>query len=176
MHAHPSGTPDIPAAQRAIRARCLHPTGTFIEFTRAELEQSLASRFEQQVARYPQRLAIKSRHLALTYAELNQAANRLAHAILDARGQGVEPVVLLFEPGAAAIMAILGALKAGKVYVPMTPSDPPARIAYMLEDSQAALLVTNHRNVGLARGLARETLALLDIDDLDPHLSAENVE
>jgi amino acid adenylation domain-containing protein len=143
-------------------------------FTRAELEQSLASRFEQQVARYPQRLAIKSRHHALTYAELNQAANRLAHAILVARGPGAEPVALLFAPGAPAITAMLGVLKAGKIYVPMTPSDPPARLAYLLEDSQAALLVTNCQHAASARPLTRERLPVLKTDELDLGLSAEN--
>jgi acyl-CoA synthetase (AMP-forming)/AMP-acid ligase II len=67
-------------------------------------------------------------------------------------------VALLFELGSR---AILGVLKARKIYVPMAPSDPPARIAYMLEDSQATLIVTNRQNVALARALASEILPVI---------------
>ncbi len=66
---------DIPEQQRAIRDKCFHPTGTFVEFRKEEIEQSIPDRFEQQVRRYPDRLAVKSRTQALTYDELNKAAN-----------------------------------------------------------------------------------------------------
>ena len=74
---------NLPPEQQAIRAKCFHPTGAFVEFKKEEVEQSIPDRFEQQVARYPDRVAVKTKADALTYAELNQAANRVAHAILD---------------------------------------------------------------------------------------------
>src|SRR5712692_8793724 len=67
----------------------------FEEFRRADTEQSVPDRFEQQVRRFPDRLAVKSQTQALTYAALNIAANRLAHAIVERRGVGQEPVALL---------------------------------------------------------------------------------
>src|SRR5438128_2117900 len=95
--------------QLAIRAKCAHPTGTFIEFRKEEIEQSVVARFEQQVRKYPDRLAVKTRTQQLTYAELNQAANRTAEAILAERGVAQEPIALLFPKGVPLIIAIFSA-------------------------------------------------------------------
>ena len=128
---------------------------SFVEFGKEEVDQSIPSRFEQQALRYPDRLAIKTGSHGVTYQELNNAANQVARAILALRGELEEPVALLFDQSTQVIVAILGALKAGKIYVPLDSSYPQARIKYMLEDSQAALIVTNTRNLSLARELAQ---------------------
>ena len=65
------------------------------------------------------------------------------------------------------IAAILGVLKAGKIYVPLDPLIPDARAGYIMDDSQAGLIVTNSKNRSLANKLARNTLPLLDLDSLD---------
>src|SRR5439155_3996037 len=119
----------------------------FVEFQREEIEQSIPQRFEQQVQRYPDRIAVETRTHQLTYAALNRLANRIAHAILSQRRRENEPVALLLDQGASAIAAVFGVLKAGKIYVPLDPSYPFARIAYMLEDSQAPIVVTNSTNL-----------------------------
>jgi non-ribosomal peptide synthetase component F len=116
----------LPPDQQAIRAKCVHPTGTFIPFEPAAIEQSIPGRFEQQVASYPDRLAVKTRSHALTYAALNHAANGVAHALLTQHGPGSEPIALLLEKDAPLIATILGVLKAGKIYVPLDPFSPPA--------------------------------------------------
>ncbi len=67
-------------------------------------------------------------------------ANRIAHTILARRGEGAEPVVLLFDPNAPLLATILGVLKAGKTYVPLDPSLPPARMSALLEDIQSACI------------------------------------
>ena len=82
---------NIPWQQRAIRNKCFHPTGTFVEFSRDEIEQSIPDRFEQQVRRYPNRLAVKTKKEELTYDELNRAANQVAHAILAKTGRAQSP-------------------------------------------------------------------------------------
>ena len=166
---------DLPPEQQAIRAKCVHPTGTFVAFTQAEVEQSLPDRFEQQVAKYPDRIAVQTAHGALTYHELNQAANRVARAILAKVGPGQEPVGLLFENGAQAIAAIFGVLKAGKFYVPLDPSFPHGRLAAILGDAETRLFVTHGQNFRLASGLTSGKLQLLDIDTIDTHVSAENL-
>ena len=66
---------EIPPGQRAIRVRCFHPTGTFIEFKKDEVEQSIPDCFEKIVCLYPDRLAIKAGDRSLTYQQLNQAVN-----------------------------------------------------------------------------------------------------
>ena len=73
-------------------------------------EESISARFEQQVRRHGQRLAIKTRRHTLSYDVLNQAANRMAHAILARRGRGAEPIALLFDHDAPLIVAMLAVL------------------------------------------------------------------
>src|SRR3972149_5991963 len=147
--------PDLPPEQQAIRAKCFHPSGVFVEFEKEEIEQSIPDRFEQIVARYPDRIAVKSANHVLTYAELNATVNRVARAILARRGEGEEPIALLLEHDAPMIAAILGTLKAGKIFVPLDPSYPQAGLTHLLEDSQAALIVTDNKNLFVAEGLAR---------------------
>lgn len=151
------------------------PAASFVEFPKEEIERSIAERFERQAAKFPERLAVKSAGHALTYDELNRAANRLARAILARRGADEEPVALLFEQGAAAIVAIMGALKAGKIYVPLDPLHfPSAKLAAMLQDSGAALIVTDSQNLELAQRLADGAREVIDLDRLDPSADAEN--
>lgn len=164
----------LPAAQEVIRAKCFHPAGTFVTFKKEEIDQSIPQRFEKQARKYPGRTAINTRSHTLRYDQLNQVANRLAGAILNQRGTGQEPIALLLEHGVSAIAAILGTLKAGKIYVPLDTTYPQARIGYILEDSQAAVIVTNNRNFSLALELAKnERQQVLNIDELDANASVE---
>ena len=107
-------------------------------------------------------------------SDLNDAANRIAHAILRQRGAGAETIALLFEQGAPVIAAILGVLKAGKIYVALDPSFPQAQLTHMLDDSQAALIVTNSKHLSLAKAWAGNTRYALNIDVLDGSVGDEN--
>ena len=155
--------------------RRVHPTNAFIRFEKEETEQSIPQRFEQQVRRYPDRLAVKTKSHQLSYAALNKVANRVARALLAQRGEGAESIALLLEHDASMIAAILGVLKAGKVYVPLDPSFPYARNAYILEDSQAGLIITNNENRSLAESLSENRHSLINIDEIGATLSDENV-
>ena len=161
--------------QEAIRAKCFHPSGMFVEFPKEDIETSIPDRFEQIVRQYAHRSAVKTRDNSLTYDELNKAANRVAHAILTQRGEGEEAVTLLMRNGAPMIAAILGALKAKKSYVPLDPSYPRARLTSILEDSQAGLILTDNKNLCLAKELTLGVCGLLNVDDLDVGLSTENL-
>jgi amino acid adenylation domain-containing protein len=164
----------LPAEQKIIRAKCFHSSGSFIEFTKDEVEQSIASRFEKTARRYPNARAVKSKTQALTYDELNQAANRLAYDVIERRGAADAPVALLLENDVPMIAAILGVLKAGKIYVPLDTSYPRASLAYILEDTGASVVVTNTRNLSLARELARDGLQFINLDGLDSSFSTAN--
>lgn len=164
----------LPPEQEDIRAKCFHPSGTFTEFKSEEIEQSISERFEQQVTKYPERQALKTKGCSLTYAALNQAANQIAHAILIQRGSREERIASLLGVGTALPTAMLGVLKAGKVFVFLNPSFPQARINFMLENSQATLLLTNHEYLSLARGFVRDRLRLINVDELDSSHSINN--
>lgn len=155
------------ASDTAARSKCFHPNGRFLEFSREETDQSIPERFEKIAQKYPDRLAVKTKNHSLTYNDLNSTANRMAHTILNQRGRKNEPVALLMEHDAPVIAAILGALKAGKFYVPLDPSLPHLRVKYILEDLQASYIVTNNKNLPLAKSLAGTVLDLVNIDELD---------
>lgn len=164
----------LPPQQLSLVNRCFHPTGTFIEFKKEEVEQSIPDRFEEQVRRYPHRLAIKTRTEELTYNELNRAANRVAHCILDRLGEGQKHVALLFEQCASAIVAMLGVLKAGKVFVPLDRSLPADRLRHILSNSGATLVLTNGHNLSWARELIQDEVQALEIDNLNFGFLSEN--
>ena len=108
-------------------------------------ERSLQELFEAQVAARPGELAVISNKEQLTFAELNRRANRLAH-LLAARGIGPESLVGLYlEPSAHMIVALLGILKAGAAYLPLDPSLPRERLAFMLEDAAVSVLLTEEK-------------------------------
>src|SRR5919199_1248352 len=161
--------------QQPEQVRRVRPTNAFIRFEEEETEQSIPQRFERQVSRYPARLAVKTKGHQLTYAALNKVANRVARALLAQRGEGSESIALLLEHDALMIATILGVLKAGKVYVPLDPSFPRARNAYILEDSQAGLIITNNKTRSLADSLSDNRHSLINIDEIDATLSDENV-
>ncbi|MGH3429298.1 MAG: AMP-binding protein, partial [Mycobacteriales bacterium] len=106
---------------------------------------SLPALFQTQVAATPEAIAVVCGGTRLSYAQLNTAANRLAH-LLIARGIGPERIVALALPRSVnMITAILGVLKAGAAYLPLDPDYPPARLAFMLTDAHPTLLLTTTR-------------------------------
>ncbi|MGB7599844.1 MAG: amino acid adenylation domain-containing protein, partial [Candidatus Sulfotelmatobacter sp.] len=98
--------------------------------------------FEQQVERTPEATALICQHERLSYAELNAHANQLAHYL---REQGVGPEVLVgicFGRSIEMLVGILGILKAGGAYVPLDPAYPQERLAAIVEDAKAPILLT----------------------------------
>lgn len=161
--------------QQTIRAKCFHPSRAFVHFKKAEVEQSIPRRLEQIVAKYPERTAVKSGRSTLSYDVLNRVANRLARAILALHGESNEPVVLLFDHDAPMISAILAVLKAGKICVPLDPSYPEKRAAHIIEETESRVIVTNNKNLPLATRLSRNALRLINLDEVDSHLSSDNI-
>src|SRR6266568_2635217 len=135
----------------------------FVRFERSEIEQSIASRFEQQVRKHPANTAIKSKRYDWSYAELDGSADRIGRS-LACLSPEIESVALLIEHDAPMIAAMLGALKAGKTYVPLDPNYPPERLSWILEHAQAGALLTNDRNLIAAQRLAASGVRLINID------------
>ncbi|MCI0486641.1 MAG: amino acid adenylation domain-containing protein, partial [Blastocatellia bacterium] len=98
--------------------------------------------FEQQVKRTPDKAAVVFEGEKLTYSQLNEKANRLANHLLRA-GVGPDTLVgVCLERSLEMVIAIFGTLKAGGAYVPLDPAYPKDRLALMIEDSGAAVLLT----------------------------------
>ncbi|MEV0961457.1 amino acid adenylation domain-containing protein [Streptomyces sp. NPDC049910] len=117
--------------------------------------------FEEQATRTPDHVAVSFAGTTLTYAELNARANRIAHALI-AKGAGPETLVgLSLERGIELIPALLGILKSGAAYLPLDPANPADRIAYIVDDAQAPVVVTSQAHARLFEG----KLLLLDGDE-----------
>ncbi|HEY7419406.1 MAG TPA: condensation domain-containing protein, partial [Ktedonobacteraceae bacterium] len=135
--------------------------------------RSLHRLFEEQVTRAPDALAIINGEQQISYQELNQRANQLAHYL---QKQGVGPEVCVgvsMERSVEMIIGFLGILKAGGVYVPLDPTYPPSRLEFMLQETRAPLLLTQGRLLAIIPTLLTQVLCL---DSQWPLIACENQE
>lgn len=128
--------------------------------------------FEERAAQTPDAIAVEFDDVILSYSELNDRANRLAGQLRSA-GVGPEtPVGVLMERSADMIVAFLGTLKAGGAYVPLDTSYPPHRLAFMLEDVNTPVVLTQAK----VRGCLPETRArVICVDDESENLAAKSL-
>ena len=121
-----------------------------------------------QVARAPDVVALSCVGRSMTYREVEQAANRLAH-LLTAHGAGPGGcVAVLFSRCAEAVVAILAVLKTGAAYLPIDPAVPPARLEFMVGDAAPIAVITT---ADLAERFAGLGLQVIDVADpaIDHH-------
>ncbi|MBF0099477.1 MAG: amino acid adenylation domain-containing protein [Desulfobacterales bacterium] len=99
--------------------------------------------FEEQAAKYPEAIALRSGSRQISYRELNHIANRIAHGLL-AHGTRPEDVIGIYMHHSIELVAsLLGILKAGAAYLPLDPTYPPKRLAFMLSDAHVKILLTH---------------------------------
>ncbi|WP_343745843.1 amino acid adenylation domain-containing protein [Chitinophaga sp.] len=127
------------------------------------VNKTITALFEEQVAHAPDAIALSFGEQQLTYRELEEQSNRIAHYL---RKQGVKEgtmVPLCMERSIHLIVSILGILKAGGAYVPVDPAYPKDRIAYMLHDTASKLvLTTTDQQALLAAEAEHATLIFVD--------------
>jgi amino acid adenylation domain-containing protein len=104
---------------------------------------SIQAAFEQQVDRTPDSAAVLFQGKSLSYRELNQRANRLAHHLIGRGVHSGDRVGVSLERSPEMFVALLAVLKAGAVYVPLDPSYPAQWLSFVLEDSEVGEVVTN---------------------------------
>lgn len=150
------------------------PSNEFEFFDTPEICQGIHQRFEKQVSKYGQRVAIKDPQRTLTYAELNNAANNVAHAILKKAGPGSGQVAFVLQNEASAIIALLGVLKAAKSYVPLDPLFPKDRTTLMLNSSESKLILTDYVHHGIAQDISGSAIPMLMMDEIDLKKPVDN--
>jgi len=159
----------LPPEQQAIRDKCFHPSGTFVEFPVEDVETSIPARFEKIVRRYPERVAVKIGGEIVTYSALDAMANRFAHALAAEKGLGNDPIGLLFEKNAQAVAAMLGVLKVGKFFVLLDPCLPIFRVTDQLRDSGAKVVFSDYQNTKVAKVLAHHCSRIIMFEELATH-------
>ena len=145
----------LEAAERQTLLRDWNATARPVAFA------TVAELFAAQAARTPDAVAVVFEDHELSYRQLDERANRLAHHL---RGLGVGPEVvvgLCVERSLEMIVGLLGILKAGGAYLPLDPGYPPERLAFMLEDSRAPVLLTH---AGLRPRFTPHHRAIVDLD------------
>jgi amino acid adenylation domain-containing protein/non-ribosomal peptide synthase protein (TIGR01720 family) len=147
----------VPEHELAMLLRDLNDTTVELE------DRCLPELLRDQVERTPEAVALLTEAGQLSYSELDARSNQLARSL---RSRGVEPEVLVgvyARRSPEMVVALLGVLKAGGVYVPLDPAYPEERLRFMIEDSRIAVLVTQ-TGIELHLGAAAERLPQVALD------------
>jgi natural product biosynthesis luciferase-like monooxygenase protein/amino acid adenylation domain-containing protein len=137
------------------------------EHNQTEIELSTVmvhQAFECEVERAPEAEAVEYDGERWTYGELNRHANQLAHYL---KKQGVQPEVrvgVYMERDLKMVMALVGILKAGGVYVPLDPGYPADRLAFMMQDANALVVITGKANLPLEMQTTQARVVSLERD------------
>jgi amino acid adenylation domain-containing protein len=157
------------------RKNLVTPDKPFTEFPKTAIEQSISARFSEQARKYPDNIAVSTKKYQWTYRSLNHQANAIANTLRQLCGENQQQIALLLEHDAPAIAAILGVLTVGNTYVILDPTHPKLRLTYILEDSQATVILTNNNNIALAKELTADKIHLINIDKIDLENAGDDV-
>ncbi len=150
--------------------------------------QTISQIIEKQAEKTPKNVALSFAGLSLTYEELNNRANKLAHFIRnqyqETTGQALQSdnlIPLYFDRSFDMIISMLAVLKAGGAYVPLSPEYPTKRLQFILEDTQARLLLTQQSHLSKLSCLKSELASQVKLVSTDSCLtenstSTENLE
>lgn len=127
-------------------------------------DQALVEGFERVARTCPDRIAVDSGCHRLSYRELNEQANRLAHRLLELGPSSQKPIAILMDHDAPAIVAVVGVLKAGGVEVVLSNSDPAARLNVLLQDAGPSAIVVDAANAQLGAGIVPADCAIVPFE------------
>jgi natural product biosynthesis luciferase-like monooxygenase protein len=159
---------ELPLMGDALRERVLH--GWNATQVAVVTQACVHHLIERQTERTPDRTALVAGDRSVSYAELDRRADHLA-SCLASRGVGPDVLVGLCLPrGIDLVVALVAIHKAGGAYVPLDPAYPADRLAYMLADSKAAVLVTDRAHAGMGGSQAVRTIVLDEIGGAPSHV------
>ncbi|WP_075343710.1 non-ribosomal peptide synthetase [Tenacibaculum agarivorans] len=128
------------------------------------LDKTVVELFTAQVEKTPKAVAVIFESEELTYQELDERSNRLAHYLVEKGVKSDDLIGICLERSTDMIVGVLGILKSGGAYVPIKPDFPSDRIAYLLEDTNCSLVVTNSNSIDVLSSF--ETLNQVELDSI----------
>lgn len=154
---------------------------TFVDYPK---DETLLSKFKVQVKKTPNQVALVFKESKLTYKELDEASNQVAHFLRN-KGIGINDFVAIsLERSLEMMIYIYGIIKAGAAYLPIDTDIPSERLGYMLKDSKAKILFYNHDNIdeailntinGFNVHSIKDDIALLPTNHIESQLSPEDL-
>jgi len=147
---------------------------TVLPFARADIERTIPARFEQAAAHFSDHIALTGRGRTWTYRDLNEQANRIAHAIRRQVPSDAECVAQLIDQSPGMVVAAIAAMKAGCASLAIHPAMPARAQSRILEDAGPALLLATTATEGRARELALGRWPVVNLDDVDDRWPRSN--
>jgi acyl-CoA synthetase (AMP-forming)/AMP-acid ligase II/acyl carrier protein len=129
-------------------------------------EDTVALRFERQVAVVPDKLAIVTDENSLTYGALDLKASRIAAALNSLPSQGNHPIALYIKHEAARIAAMLGALKANRICIPLAPDSPEKWLTQVIGESGTAQIIVDSSTRSIAEFAVAGSIAVMEVEQL----------
>jgi amino acid adenylation domain-containing protein len=166
----------LPPEQQAIRDKCFHPSGTFVEFRQEEVEQSISQRFEKVSRMYPDNIAVKTNNEVVTYSELNAMANRVARSIILELGHFPQTIGILPGSHISLVATSLGVLKTGSCVLLLDPRFPLERIRETIEDSHPALIIADRQTILLTGQIIKIGNRLIEFESINSVTADNNIE
>jgi amino acid adenylation domain-containing protein len=127
------------------------------------VDKTLVDLFQEQVSRTPDNIAVSYGEQTLTYAQLNEKANQLAHYLCEEGIKKEMVVAVCIDRSPEMMVALLGVMKSGAAYAAILPQYPPERIKYILDDTGAVMILSNTQCKALFQNQA--TFKCVDIDE-----------
>jgi amino acid adenylation domain-containing protein len=129
-------------------------------------EYTIASRFERQVAAVPDKLAIVTDEISLTYRALDLTASRIAAGLASLPSQRERPIMLFMKDEAARISAMLGTWKANRIFLPLASNSPANWVSHVIEDSGTTQIIVDNSTRSIAELAAAGRVTVVDIEQL----------
>jgi amino acid adenylation domain-containing protein len=137
-----------------------------LEDTSDNSEDTVALRFERQVAAVPDKLAIVTDETSLTYRALDLKASRIAAVLNSLPSQRDQPIALFMKDDAARIAAMLGVLKANRICIPLAPDSPEKWLTQVIGDSGTAQIIVDSSTRSIAKVAAAGSIAVMEVEQL----------
>ncbi len=137
-------------------------------------DKTIVSLFEEQVEKAPGNISVVFEQDQLTYKELNERSNQLAHYLLSKGVKKGTLIPVFIDRSTEMLVAIMGILKAGAAYVPIDVDFPSDRISYMLEDTRASIVVSSKKTAAKIHELTNSLIDIIELDQDNQELASQS--